>query len=74
MNEDTKELMIWCESEDKYRWSLCEMLGNELAFYHRLYRAVLDINKTLGYFAIDSSKVNPNEIYLEMNELFGNED
>lgn len=73
MNDDTKELLLWVESEDEYRWSLCEVLGNELAFYHRLYNAVLDINRKLGYFSIDSSKVNGNEIYLQMKEMYGNE-
>lgn len=73
MNEDTKELMLWAESEDEYRWTLCEVLENELAFYHRLYLAAIHINKTLGIEAINTANVNANEIYVQMKELFGNE-
>ena len=74
MNEDTQELMLWVESEDKYRWHLCGALENELTFYHRLYLAARNINGVIGNETIDISKVNPNEIYLQMKELFGNED
>ena len=73
MNEDTRELQLWVESEDEYRWSLCEVLENELKFYHRLYLAAKHINRKLGYQSIDISNVNANEIYLQMREMFGNE-
>ena len=66
--------MLWVESEDKYRNHLIEALENELWFYYKLFLCGIAVNNELGYKAIDISKVNGNEIYVQMKELFGNED
>ena len=78
MNGDTNELWNWISEDEEMKSALESCIGNELEFCWTLMNIITIVHNRLNYngeseMAIDSSKVNGNEIYIEFCSLFGNE-
>ena len=74
MNWDTNETILWVINDEDYLNILKVWLKNEIVFIDQLFGIILHINERIkGGNEIDLTKVNGNEVFIKINEHFGNE-
>lgn len=74
MNWDTNETCLWILNDADYLDILKVWLDNEIVFIDQLFGIILHINKQIeGGNEIDLKAVNGNEVFIRVNEHFGNE-
>lgn len=73
-NWDTNETILWAANDEDYLNILKPWLENEIIFIDQLFGIILHINERVNReHKIDLTKVNGNEVFIKINELFGNE-
>ena len=74
MNWDTRETIQWVTSTPEYLDLLQPWINNELAFVTQLFSIILNINERLEPAnRITFANVNGNEVFIDVNDVFGNE-